>query len=83
MGGSNDESSITNQVAYSTVYLRLVLRVVRDLTLVLQVASETKQDNTLDLVPHVGVQLLDRVIDDGTSLTIYRKHFVSMLSHRL
>lgn len=51
MGSCNNESSITDQVAYGAIYFSLVFGVVRDLTLVLQVASETEQDNTLNLVP--------------------------------
>jgi hypothetical protein len=53
------------------------------LTLILQVASETKQNNTLNLVPHVRVQLLNCAINNGTPLTIDQRQCVSICLVRL
>lgn len=74
MGGGHDQRAVTDQVAHSAEHLDLVLGVIRDLAVVLQVASEPEEHHTLDLVLDVVVELLDGVVDDSTSLTADGQH---------
>lgn len=53
MGSSDEQSSITDQIAHCTVNLGLVLRVPGDLTIILEISGESKQNHCLDLVPHL------------------------------
>lgn len=70
MGGGDNKRAIADKISHRTKDLNIVLGVVGDLTLVLEVTSEAEENNTLDLVLDFGGELLDGVVDDGTTLTV-------------
>lgn len=72
MGCSDNQCPITNFVARCTVNFGLVLRVSRDLATVLLVASESEENHPLDLIMDFCGDLLERTIDNSTSLAIIK-----------
>lgn len=70
MGCSDNQCPITNFVARCAVDFSLVLRVSRDLATVLLVASESEENHSLDLVMDFCGDLLERTVDDSTSLAV-------------
>lgn len=69
MRSSDDQSTSADHVSRSTEHLDLVLGVVGDLSMVLHVAGESKQNNPFHLGLETTVKLLNGVVNDGTSLT--------------
>ena len=68
--GSDNQCAGTYHVSGGAEDLHLVLGVVGDLSMVLRVACEAKENNTLDSGLDVVVEFLDGVIHNGTSLAI-------------
>lgn len=52
MGSSDEQSSITDQIAYCTIDFSLILRESGDSTSILEIASESKEDHGLDFIFH-------------------------------
>lgn len=69
MRSSDDQGTSADHVSRSTEHLDLFLGVVGDLSMVLHVASESKQNDPLHLGLETTVKLLNGVVNDGTSLT--------------
>lgn len=67
---SDEQRPITNQVSNRAVDLGLARRVSWNLATILQIAGKSKQDHAFDLGLDIRAQLLDRVVHDGTSLTL-------------
>lgn len=70
MRGGHDQRAVANHVPGSTVDLELVLGEVRDLAVILLLASIAKEHNTLDHALDVVGELGDRAVHDSCSLTI-------------
>lgn len=74
MRRGDDERATAYQIAGSTEDLGLRSGVPGNLSLVLQVAGEAKEDNALDLGHHRGVESLDGVIHHGGALAVAAGH---------
>jgi hypothetical protein len=69
--GGNNQSARAHKVSQRANHFCLALGVSWNLPAVLEIASEPKQNRTLDTLLYVGGESLDGIVDDGGSLAEY------------